>query len=168
MHKDNIHNAKQIVMGRIKNPIKIFKGVFALKDDPDKIAKGFALGSFIGMMPIPGFQMVVSLTISAIIRVNKKAACIGVFNTNIATGAFIFAFNFWLGKKILNIQTDFTLPSKLSFDYMKTVFSAGADVYISLIAGGVITGIISAFIGYYLVKIAFKKRSKRTKLTQQL
>ncbi len=153
-------------MKRIKNPIKIFKGVFALKDNPEKIAKGFALGSFIGMMPIPGFQMVVSLTISAIIKVNKKAACIGVFNTNIATGAFIFAFNFWLGKKILNIQTNFTLPDRLGFDYVKTIFSAGADVYISLIAGGIVTGIVSAVVGYYLVKIAFNKRSKRDSITE--
>jgi uncharacterized protein len=84
----------------MKNPIKFFKNILVIQDEPKVVAKGFALGSFIGMLPIPGFQLMVSLGIATLLKLNKKAACIAVFNTNLATGAFVFSFNYWLGKKL--------------------------------------------------------------------
>lgn len=67
---------------------KIFsniKSVFRIKDNPEKIVKGFSLGSFIGMLPIPGFQILVALGMSSLLNVNKKAACVAVFNTHSTT-----------------------------------------------------------------------------------
>lgn len=83
----------------MKNPIQLFKSVFKIEDSPTVIAKGFALGSFIGMIPIPGFQIFVAYFTAKLMKVNKKAACVAVFNTNLFTGVFIFGFNYWLGKK---------------------------------------------------------------------
>src|SRR5680860_182838 len=90
--------------------------IFTLEGSPAYIAKGFALGSFIGMLPIPGIQVFVALFLSSILNVNKKAACLAVFNTNIFTGFFVFAFNYWLGKKILGIQTEFVFPDRIGMD----------------------------------------------------
>ena len=70
----------------MKNPILLFKGLFKLEESPEVIAKGFALGSFIGMIPIPGFQVFVAFTVAKIMKLNKTAACVAVFNTNIFTG----------------------------------------------------------------------------------
>lgn len=143
---------------------KEFKNLLSLKDHPERLAKGFALGSFIGMMPIPGFQMMVSLSIATIIKVNKKAAVMGVFNTNMATGLFIFAFNFWLGKTLLGIESSFAMPEKLSLSFAKTILDAGSEVYLSLILGGTITGLVSAAISYWLVKrFLYKKQEKEMK-----
>jgi uncharacterized protein (DUF2062 family) len=80
------------------------KQMWQLKDTPESVAQGFALGSFIGMMPIPGFQMMVALAFASVLKVNRKSACVAVFNTNLATGLFVFAFNFWLGKKNIRIK----------------------------------------------------------------
>ena len=137
---------------------KGFKDLFKLKDDPKYVAKGFALGSFIGMMPIPGFQMLVSFTIASLVKVHKTAAIIGVFNTNIATGLFIFAFNYWLGKSLLGRSPDFDFPDKISIGFFNTIISAGSDVFISMITGGLITGILSWFISYHLVLNIFNKK----------
>jgi uncharacterized protein len=60
----------------IKNPFKSLKDLFILKDEPKGIAKGFALGSFIGMLPIPGFQIFVSLGLATLLKLNKRAACL--------------------------------------------------------------------------------------------
>lgn len=136
----------------MKNPIKLFKSVFKMDDDPERIAKGFAFGSFIGMVPIPGFQIFVAFTIASIIRVNKRAACVAVFNTNLFTGPFIFAFNYWLGKNILGINSVFEMPEHINMNFITTIIHAGADVYLSLVAGGIITGVLSAVIAYYVVK----------------
>ena len=138
--------------------IKGFKDLFKLKGDPKYVAKGFALGSFIGMMPIPGFQMLVSFTIASLIRVHKTAAIIGVFNTNIATGLFIFAFNYWLGKSLLGISPNFDFPDKISLSFINTIISAGTDVFFSMMVGGLVTGLFSCFISYHLVLYIFNKK----------
>ena len=141
---------------RIK--VKGFKDLFKLKGEPKYVAKGFALGSFIGMMPIPGFQMMVSFTIASFIKVHRTAAIIGVFNTNIATGLFIFAFNYWLGKTLLGLSPNFNFPDKISLSFINTIISAGSEVFISMMAGGLITGIFSWFISYHLVLYIFNKK----------
>ncbi|MEC3908123.1 DUF2062 domain-containing protein [Tamlana sp. 2201CG12-4] len=147
----------------MKNPINLFKGLFKLEDSPKVIAKGFALGSFIGMIPIPGFQIFVAFGISKFLKVNTKAACIAVFNTNLFTGAFIFAFNYWLGKKVLGISSSFEMPKTINMQFANTILKAGTDVYISLVVGGVITGILFAFASYYILKQFIENRQLKTK-----
>ena len=137
---------------------KGWKRLFTLDGEPRYIAKGFALGSFIGMMPIPGLQMLVSLGIASIIKVNKKAAVIGVFNTNIATGAFVFAFNYWLGKTLLGLSPSFVFPDKIGLNFISTILAAGSDVFVSMVVGGLITGLLSWLIAYYLVLFLFTRQ----------
>jgi uncharacterized protein len=133
------------------NPIRIFKGIISIQDEPKIIAKGFALGSFVGMLPIPGFQVLVSLCIATLFKVNKKAACIAVFNTNLATGAFVFSFNYWLGKKILGVNPSFVIDEKLNFQFISVILRAGSDVFFSLFAGGILTGILTAVLAYFIL-----------------
>ncbi|RNL85134.1 DUF2062 domain-containing protein [Sinomicrobium pectinilyticum] len=137
------------------------KKIFALKGSPEQIARGFALGSFIGMMPIPGLQVFVSLGLATCIGVNKKAACLAVFNTNLFTGAFIFAFNYWLGKTILGVSPDFVFPDKIGTDFIYVMASSGENIFSSLLTGGCITGICSAWISYHLVLLWFQKKTYR-------
>lgn len=137
-----------------------FRKILKIEDSPRSIARGFALGSFIGMMPIPGFQMIVSLGIATLLKINKKSACIAVFNTNVATGAFVFAFNYWLGKKILGIQSDFQLPEKISFKFIQSILTAGIDVFMALTVGGIITGIITALAAYWGIIIYLNNNRK--------
>lgn len=133
-----------------ENRKKGFKGLFMLKGEPKIVAKGFALGSFVGMLPFPGFQIFISATLAAFLRYNKAAAIVGVFNTNLATGAFIFAFNYWLGRKILGIESSFQMPDHINLSFAKTIIEAGPDVFLSLLLGGFITGILAMFLGYYI------------------
>ncbi|MFB6340627.1 DUF2062 domain-containing protein [Saccharicrinis sp. FJH62] len=141
---------------------KTLRKILSINGEPKTIARGFALGSFIGMLPIPGFQMLVSLAIAAVIKVNKKAACIGVFNTNVATGAFVFAFNYWLGKSILNLSPHFVMPEKIGFSFIFTVLESGKDVFLCMLTGGIITGLIALFSVYYITMYYFKVKQYAT------
>jgi uncharacterized protein len=145
----------------MKKLIKAFKNLFIIKDDPGLIAKGFALGSFIGMMPIPGFQIMVSLAIATLLNFNKRAAVIAVFNTNLATGVFVFSFNYFLGRKILGINSPFEIGEKIDIQFVSHVISAGYDVFLSLVVGGVITGALTAIIAYYGLKRLLTPRLKK-------
>ena len=126
------------------------KRLYVLNDEPKVVARGFALGSFVGMLPFPGFQMLISAVLASFLRFNKVAAIVGVFNTNIATGVFVFAFNYWLGKKILGIDSSFHIPERINLSFAKTIIDAGSDVFLSLLLGGCITGILAMFLGYYV------------------
>jgi len=140
---------------------KLKTKLFSMKGSPTYIAKGFALGSFIGMMPVPGFQVLISLALAPLFRVNKKAACLAVFNTNILTGTFVFAFNYWLGKVILGIHPNFEFPNSITFHSFSTILSAGREVLLCLFLGGAITGVIAAVSTYYFVLLWIKKRKNR-------
>ena len=126
------------------------KRLFVLEGDPKVVARGFALGSFVGMLPFPGFQMLISAVLASLLRFHKGAAIAGVFNTNVVTGVFVFAFNYWLGRKILGIDSSFHIPKQINIGFAKTVIEAGSDVFLSLLLGGFITGILAMFLGYYV------------------
>ncbi len=80
-------------MNTILKRFKLSK-IFSLNGSPEFVARGFALGSFIGMLPVPGFQVLIALFTAQIFNGNKKASCIAVLNTNIITRVFIFSFNY--------------------------------------------------------------------------
>ena len=135
--------------------------IFALNGTPDYVARGFALGSFIGMLPIPGLQVLVALFAASIFKGNKKAACLAVFNTNIFTGVFVFAFNYWLGKTLFGFHTEFIFPDSIGIDFIMILFAAGKEVMLSLLLGGLITGAICGFLAYYgIIYWYFRKKQK--------
>lgn len=142
------------------NKKKRINKLFKLKGEPRVIAKSFALGSFVGMLPFPGFQMIISGTLAAILKYNRTAAIVGVFNTNLATGGFVFAFNYWLGKKILGIETPFQIPDHINLGLTKTIIESGSGVFFSLLLGGFITGIISMILSYYISLFILSKNAK--------
>jgi uncharacterized protein len=164
----NNHNCNHTMMKnkirlKLKNPFRLIKHTFRIKDEPKVIAKGFALGSFIGMLPIPGFQVMVSLAIASLLKVNKKAACLAVFNTNLATGAFVFSFNYWLGKQILGVNPSFIIGDRINIRFISLILKAGTDVFLSLVVGGVLTGIVSAAIVYLMfMKLYGVKLGRKT------
>ena len=58
-----------------------------LRGLPEEIAKGVALGIFIGMTPTFGFQMAIALLFAYLLRENRLAAILGVWVTNPVDGA---------------------------------------------------------------------------------
>ena len=48
--------------------LNFIKKLTSLNGTPENVAKGFALGSFIGMMPVPGFQMMIAIAISSLVK----------------------------------------------------------------------------------------------------
>lgn len=136
--------------------------IFSLSGTPDCIARGFALGSFIGMLPIPGFQILVALFAAPIFNGNKKAACLAVFNTNVFTGVFIFAFNYWLGKTLFGFNTEFIFPDSIGMDFIIILFAAGKEVMLSLLLGGLITGGICAFLIYYGIIYWYLRKKQKS------
>ena len=117
-----------------------------LRAEPDAIARGMALGLFIGMTPTFGVQMFLALIFAFILRQNKIAALIGVWNTNPLTAPFIYGMEYEVGRLFLGMSHPET-PIAFSLEAMTTL---GWQLAAPLAVGSLVLGIPVALIGYAL------------------
>ncbi len=116
-----------------------------IKSSPDAIARGMALGIFIGFTPFFGFHILIALLFSFLLRQNKIATLIGVWITNPVTAPFIYALEYEIGRMLLGkppIGT-FVLNRELTWE---TAMQMGLPLGL----GSVVLGIPLALISYAL------------------
>jgi uncharacterized protein (DUF2062 family) len=147
---------------------EIFHTVVNLDDTPENIALGFAIGTFVGLLPIMGIQMtVVFLLVLPFKRVNKPSAVAAVWISNPLTVIPIYFFIYWIGSFFYGTS------QKLSFtvwadkfnnilkmngfvEQTKGFLALGSDIFIPMFIGGTIIGLLSMFPAYFLMKKAVK------------
>jgi uncharacterized protein (DUF2062 family) len=118
-----------------------------LRAEPEDIAKGFALGIFIGMTPTFGFQMVMAIFLAMLLKENKIAAAVGVWITNPLTAPFIYALEYESGRLLLGMNHAH-FPRELSFAALK---SLGWEVLLPLTIGSVLYGALCAVFAFSLM-----------------
>jgi uncharacterized protein len=150
----------QIVWQKIK---KSFLRFFTLKDTPHKIAAGFALGVFLGI--VPGEGVTATLVLATLFRVNKVSATAGVLATNM-WGTFVVlplvtlvgGLLFGVTPDHLTQQFDQTYHLGPRFFLSKAIFF---DLALPLIVGFIIVAgtisLIAYFVLYFLLR--YKKLS---------
>ena len=161
------YKIKHPVLTRIVRSLNYYFLLFVRKEDPpQKIAHGFAIGIFVGYLPIIPFQALLSVILCTIFKSNRLAGIIGSTTiTNPIMAVPVFYVQHFLGR--IFILHDF------SYDNFKSIFShvslssintAGKDILIlfeMVSIGGIIVGIISYPIAYYLALNAVTKRRER-------
>ncbi|EAT15337.1 DUF2062 domain-containing protein [Desulfuromonas acetoxidans] len=118
-----------------------------LRGQPDEIAKGFALGIFIGMTPTLGFQMILAVFFAMLLRENKLAAVIGVWISNPVTAPFIYAAEYETGRFILGMP-HLKLPAMMT---VETIQHFGYELMIPMCLGSLIYGILLGAVSYAMV-----------------
>lgn len=120
----------------------------AIPQSPHDIAKAFAVGVFIGILP--GMGSVVAVLAAFVFRLSKVATLLGSLLTNPWTVAFVYAGSFKIGRWILghtepvNWKHIFSLRTGWPAELGRTLPP--------LIVGGVALGLILAFISYAIVR----------------
>ncbi len=115
-----------------------------LRGAPEEIAKGLALGIFIGLTPTFGFQMLLAVCLAVMLNENKFAAVLGVWITNPFTAPFIYALEYESGRVLLNM--DYVhMPASLSFSALK---SLGWEVLLPLGVGSLLWAILCSMAIY--------------------
>jgi uncharacterized protein (DUF2062 family) len=117
-----------------------------LRGLPVEIARGMALGIFIGMTPTFGFQMAIAIFFAYLLRENRLAAVLGVWITNPVTAPFIYAAEYEAGRLILGLE-HVSLPTEFTW---KAYTHLGWDILLPLWVGGVLSGVICGFIAYVI------------------
>jgi len=117
-----------------------------LQASPDEIAKGVALGIFIGMTPTFGFQMAIAVFFAFLLKENKLAAALGVWITNPVTAPFIYALEYETGRILLGMGHA-RLPVEFTFS---SLTSLGWEVLLPLGLGSLIYGVLCAGLSFAL------------------
>ena len=115
-----------------------------LRGLPDEIAKGVALGIFIGMTPTFGFQMAIAIFFAYLLRENRLAAVLGVWVTNPVTAPFIYAAEYAVGRRLLGMER-FELPSELTWKAYSTL---GWEILFPMWFCSIIFGVIFGSLTY--------------------
>lgn len=115
-----------------------------LQDSPERIARGMALGLFIGMTPTFGAQMAIALVAAILLNENKLASVIGVWVTNPITAPFIYGLEYETGRILLGLPHP-AMDLQFNFHFLQML---GWQVVLPLSLGSLIFGICSAVIGY--------------------
>jgi uncharacterized protein (DUF2062 family) len=117
-----------------------------LRGLPEEIAKGVALGIFIGLTPTFGFQMAIAIFFAYLLRENRLAAVLGVWVTNPLTAPVIYAVEYEMGRLLLGMER-VGLPDKLTFDAYAQL---GWDIMLPMWVGGLISGVVLGALSYFL------------------
>lgn len=117
-----------------------------LRGQPDEIARGMALGLFVGMTPTFGVQMFLALILAILLRQNKIAALIGVWNTNPLTAPFIYGLEYEVGRVLLGLPH----PETTIEFTREALQQLGWLLASPLCLGSLVIGVPVALIGYAL------------------
>jgi uncharacterized protein (DUF2062 family) len=141
----NFRKIKPVIAGKLHS----FKRIGKMDGDPHQIASGYSLGIFIGMMPLVGVKAFMAVGIASLLKWNKLAAGIGVFNINPLTAPFIFGLNYLVGRQVTGCSHSFNFSTDFSLQFFRNLFVNGTEILLTLAVGGVLLGIPFAFAAYH-------------------
>ena len=122
-----------------------------LRGTAEEVARGMALGVFIGLTPTMGIQMPIAFFFAMLLKENKIAAIIGVWISNPMTAIPIYTYNFKIGKYLLGTP-DIKMPD---FSSLNEVMVLGHDLILPLTIGSLIAGAFSATVAYFITLKAY-------------
>ena len=163
-----------------------------IPDTPHKISLGVSCGIFASFTPFFGLHFVIAGLLSYLIRGNVLASLIGTFVGNPITFPFITLFNLKLGELLVGKGESTKYEAREIFEgfldviflFYKKFFTEGSfvensspkatdfiyTVFLPYSLGGVILGIMSSIISYFLLRSlvdSYQKRKKKRKKIRQ-
>lgn len=145
------------------------------KGTPEYIARGWAIGMFIGFAVPFGLQLLVSVPLSFLLKGSKLGATVGTLATNHFTIFIIYPFQCWLGSYLIGNPLSFSeisagLEEVIKYQDYETLFLLGKDLIAAFFIGGFLLAFISTPICYYLVKnlvIRYRDAKEKRRLKKQ-
>ncbi len=141
-----------------------------LKGDPDMLARGVAVGAFIGVTPTIPFHTILILFFALLFRGSKVA---GILASWLVSNPLTFFLQYYLSWKIgtfitpykfswQKIQTTLDFLSKGSFmENVAVINQLGWEIIICMVVGGCILALPIATVLYFLSKSFFIKLEKK-------
>jgi uncharacterized protein (DUF2062 family) len=122
-----------------------------INDPPEKIAKSFAIGVFIGIFPTFGLGGLMAIIISRILKLNYISTILGTFVMNYITSPIFWSISYFLG--------DFIIEGKINFRFIER--GKIKQFAFKYLLGNVIVSLVFSILSYYIVKTFIKKYRER-------
>lgn len=143
---------------KIRNHVQLNRVFSNLLHDPNllhlnrrSVSSAFAVGLFIAFVPIP-FQMLLAAAVAILLRCNLPISVMLVWITNPFTMAPIFFFCYKVGTWILGAPI-----KQIQFAASWEWFSSELGIiWQPLLLGCFVTGLVSAILGFALVRISWR------------
>ncbi len=144
-----------------------------IKGDPFSLARGLALGAFVGVTPTIPFHTVLILLLGAALRANLLAATIfSILISNPLTVPIFYYLSWWIGSRLTGSEIGWaqvkniitTLKTAGIMDSVSMLYQTGSELIIALLTGGIIIAIPPAIAAYYAsLYLSYKKDKRKAK-----
>ena len=134
-----------------------------VKAAPENIARGMAVGVFVGFIPLLPSQSLVAIGVAFLVRGRKIAAVIGTLVTNPLTWIFLYILFYHIGRAILPFDIPPLNPARLD---PATLLAAGWRMAAALVCGGLVLAVPSSVLAYIItlrgIRYYRKRREERS------
>jgi uncharacterized protein (DUF2062 family) len=125
-----------------------------LQGDPKCLARGAALGIFIGITPSIPFHTILALTLAPLLRASVVTAIMGILISNPLTWVPQYLLSYEVGRYIVFRGKSLCLPENLDcYAFLDLLWRGG----LALQVGGIIIAIPPAIAAYFLTLWAVKR-----------
>ena len=122
------------------------------KKPPEFIARGWAIGMFIGCSVPFGFQLVLSVPLAFLLKGSRIGATIGTFITNPLTIFFIYPLQCWVADRLFlsgGLSYSRLVETEWTFDAVKAL---GSETLKAFFIGGLLFAVVLTPITYFTVQ----------------
>lgn len=129
-----------------------------MKDNPQKLARGLALGVFLNFLPTFGTGFLIALVAARFLRANVFLACSAALATKWCI-PILYAFNLKVGQMVLGMPSETlgTIWTKIAGLDLSGILSLGKP----FLLGSVLNSIVASYISY-LIFVAILPLVKRS------
>ncbi len=134
---------------RIKRWLKLhYYKVMRIDDPPEKIARGVAIGVFMGIFPTFGLGIILSIISAYILKANRAAAVLGSFIMNPLTTPFFWAISSAVGAVILWEDKEVVMASVKNHHLLNGMGWA----FLVYLVGALVVSTLFAALSYFITK----------------
>src|SRR5512140_3497991 len=140
--------------GRLRRAVAAWLGkLLSVRDTPEALARGLAVGFFFGVSFLWGLQIVLAVVVAHLLRGNKVIAAALTAVSNPLTSLPLYAFCYWVGQVVLG--TDVRLPDLAQMGSLDAVLALGPAFFLTMFAGTTLVGLVGSLGLYFSAHLIF-------------
>ncbi len=143
--------------------------ILRLDDPPERIARGAAIGVFMGIFPTFGAGIVLAVAAAFVLRANKAASVIGSFIMNPLTSPFFWTLSAIIGAAMFNEDASMITAAIFNKNGEGVLWNFG-QVSVIFVAGNLVISITFTALSYFIVKkaiIGHRRRKEERRRARQ-
>ena len=144
-------------MKKITNLMKHhFHEVIKLKTTPHSIALGFAIGTFISVLPTPGFNILIGLLL---VLIFERISKLSLFGAILFWNPIVSIPIYWLNHKVGDLLFASAPVIKYNIVFVDFIYNFSRRYLIGSLINGIIISLLCYFLVWFIAS-KFKKKKK--------